>query len=219
MAERLRWDDAMTRTLALLTSALLFAAACSTAPPPPVDPVTEPTVVAAVDEAVRQGSVEGEVAAQTGRRVGRVAGVIAAVLGGPETESLDEVVDRYRRTRDAAEATAAVIGAANGAAKGAQRGYELDLEFAALQQIEGLTVIRPFPDEIEARFGSAPTQEMLEQVAAVFAGHEQRAIDIEAPGDEAYEIRTSLLALGLPDVAAYSVDGVDGIVLRVRYAS
>lgn len=219
MAERLRCNGAMTRSLALLTSTLLFAAACTTAPPPPVDPVTEPTVVAAVDEAVRQGSIEGELAAETGRRVGRVAGVLAAVLGGPETESLDEAVDRYRRTRDAAEATAAVIGAANGAVKGAQRGYELDLEFAALQQIEGLTVIRPFPDEIEARFAGAPTQEMLERVAAVFAGHEERAIDIEAPADQVSAIRESLLALGLSDVEGYSIDGLDGIVLRVRYAS
>lgn len=209
----------MARTNVLLASALLLVAACSSAPPPAVDPATEPTVAGAVDEAVRQGAIEGEVAAQTGRKVGRVVGVVAAVLGGPETETLGDTVDRYRRTRDAVEATAAVIGATNGAVKGAQRGYELDLEFAALQQIEGLTVIRPFPDQVEARFATAPTQQMLEQVAAVFIGHEERAIDIEAPGDAASEIRTSLLALGLSGIEAHSSDELEGVVLRVHYRS
>jgi hypothetical protein len=219
MAEPLRWNGAMTRSFALLSSALLLVAACSSAPPPAVDSTTEPTIAGAVDEAIREGTIEGEVAAQTGRRIGRAAGIVAAVIGGPETESVDDIVDRYRRTRDAVEATAAVIGTANGAIEGAKRGYELDLEFAALQQIEGLTVTRPFPDQLEATFTSTPTQQTLEQVAAAFAGHEERAIDIEAPGDAAYEIGTALTALGLAGVEAHANDELDGAVLRVRYRS
>jgi hypothetical protein len=234
MAEPLRWSGAseiadweivMTRSLLTVAFTFLFLVACSTsrpaAEPVPVDPVTEPTIVGAVDEAVLQGTIEGEAAAETGRRVGRVAGVIAAVFGGPESETIDETIDRYRRTRDAAETTAAVIGATKGAVEGAKRGYELDLQFAELHQIEGLEVTRPYPDIIDARFASSPSEQLLSDIAAVFAGREERVIRIEAAGNEAQAIRDSLIDLGLPasSLQARRDDELQEVVLRIRYGA
>ncbi len=215
----------MTRSLLTVAFTFLLLVACSSsrpaAEPVPVDPVTEPTIVGAVDEAVLQGTIEGEAAAETGRRVGRVAGVIAAVFGGPESETIDETIDRYRRTRDAAETTAAVIGATKGAVEGAKRGYELDLQFAELHQIEGLEVTRPYPDIIDARFASSPSEQMLGDIAAVFVGREERVIRIEAAGDEAQAIRDSLIDLGVPasSLQARRDDELQEVVLRIRYGA
>lgn len=212
----------ITRCFPALALAFLLAA-CSTAKPAsepvPVDPLTDPSIVGAVDEAVLQGSNEAVAAARTGRRIGRVAGVLAAVFAGPESESLDDTIDRYRQTRNAAEATGAVIGATKGAVAGAKRGYELDLQFAELHEIEGLEVMRPFPDEIEARFAGAPSAQTLSELAAVFVGREERAIDILAAGNGAVEIREALIALGVPGdgIDAHRDDEVRGVVLRVRY--
>ena len=211
----------MIRSFPVLAFAFLLLAACSTskpAPPIAVDPATDPSIIGAVGEAAVEGSVEAEAAAQTGRRIGRVAGVLAAVFGGPETESLDDVVDRYRRTRDAAEATGAIIGATKGATAGAKRGFEFDLQFAALHQIDGLDVVRPFPDQIDVRFAGSPSRPMLAKIAAVFAGGEERAIDIEAPGRESLDIRDSLTELGLriSSITVRRNDDVRGVVLRIR---
>lgn len=216
----------MARRFLILPFALLLLVACSTSKPAsepaPVDPVTEPTVVGALDEAVLQGTIEGEAAAETGRRVGRVAGVVAAVLGGSEKgETIGETIDRYRRTRDAVETTAAVIGATNGAVAGAKRGYELDLQFAELHKLEGLEVTRPWPDQIDARFTSSPSDELLAGIASVFAGREERAIQIEAAGDAALDIREALIALGVP-ASSFDVqrnDELEDVVLRIRYAA
>jgi hypothetical protein len=215
----------MTRYRTLLPFALLFLLACSTArpaaTPPPVDPVTDPTIVGAIDEAAREGSIQGEAAARTGRRVGRVAGVLAAVLGGPEEESLDDIVDRYRRTRDAAEATATAIGVTQGVVEGAQRGYELDLQFAELVAIEELAVLRPRPDEIDVYFETVPDAGLLARIAAVLANREERAIEIEAAEQDANGIRESLIQLGVSpfSLSTYRNDGAKDIVMRIRYQS
>jgi hypothetical protein len=215
----------MTRWFLVFALALLLLAGCSTsnpaAQPVPVDPATDPSIVGAVDEAVLEGSIEAEAAARTGRRIGRVAGVLAAVLGGPERESVDDTIDRYRRTRDAVEVTSALIGATKGAVEGAQRGYELDLQFAELHQIEGLEIFRPFPDQIDVYLGSSPDSQTLAAIAAVFAGREERAIDVEAAGDAALNIRESLIDLGVPasSLRALRDNALTGVVLRIRYRS
>jgi hypothetical protein len=215
----------MIRRLTALTFASVLLVACSTtkpaAQPVAVDPVTDPSIVGAVDEAVLQGSIEGAAAARTGRRIGRVAGVFAAVFGGPSHESLDDAIDRYRLTRDAATAAGAVIGASKGATAGAKRGFVLDLQFAELHEIEGVSVLRPFPDEIEASFTISPTQELLVRIAGVFAGREERAIDIQAPDDAALDVRESLIALGVPasSLSAHRNDELREVVLRIRYRS
>ncbi|HEY0160672.1 MAG TPA: hypothetical protein VGF28_25530 [Thermoanaerobaculia bacterium] len=215
----------MARSRSLLALLLLLVTACSTArtaaPPPPADPATEPTVAGAVDEAILQGTIEGDAASQTSRRVGRVLGVIAAVAGGPQTESVDDVVDRYRRVRDATEATGVLIATTKGAVEGAKRGYELDLQFAELQRIEGLEVTRPFPDQIDARFLDDATPAMLAEIAAVFAGQEERSIELEGPTGAACDIRASLAELGLDPYSLSAVENerLDAVVMHVRYRS
>src|SRR5436305_12799994 len=116
----------MKRVLLPLLAATMLAACASTkpAPAPAVDPVADPTIMGAVTDAADQATVEADAGAAVGRRVGRVAGVFAAVFGGPKCETLDETVARYRRTRDAFEATGAAIGLAHGGTVGANRGFE-----------------------------------------------------------------------------------------------
>ena len=213
----------MTRSLPVLSFLLLFSVACasSKAPAPAafVDPTTDPTAIGAVDEGVREGAIEGEAAARTGRRIGRVAGVVAAVLGGPERESVDDAIDRYRRTRDAVEATSALIGAADGANKGAKRGFDFDVEFSELQKIAGLEVTRPFPDEIEVRFAGRPTDEQLAALTAVFAAHETRLIDIEGAGDAAFDLRDALIERGMAgeNLEAHRDPRLHDLMLRAGY--
>ena len=211
----------MTRALAAF--ALVVLTACSSsrpavAPPPPVDPHTDPTVVGTVDEAVIESLAAVERGAAAGRAIGSVVGVIAAVFGGPRHESLDDAVDRYRLARDAGEAIGAVIGATKGMTAGAERGYELDVQFAELQKIEGIQATRPLPDEIEVRLASSPRPETLEAIAAVFEGREQRALDLEGPAEAVLSIRESLIELGVPSasLSARRNDAIDGVVLRVR---
>jgi hypothetical protein len=198
--------------------AIAFFVACSSfrPAPPPIDPVVEPTVVAAVEEAVLQGALEGEAAARVGRRVGRVAGVLAAVLGGPREESVDDMVDRYRMTRDAAIATAVVIGATHGAVEGARRGYELDLQFAELTELPGLDATRPFPDLIEVRFSEF---DVLPKIVGVLAGREERALEVEAAGNAALDVRDALIDLGVApaSVRATRNDEISGALLRIGY--
>ncbi len=187
--------------------------------PADVDPTKDPTIVGAIDEAVAQGSAEGANAVKTGRRLGRVAGVLAAVFGGPEEESIDDMVDRYRKTRDAVVITSAVVGATKGAVEGAEHGYELDVQFAELLKIDGLQATRPYPDQIDLTILDTPTPEMLNSIAAVLAGREPRAIEIESAGDAALDLRESLIDLGIPttSLSTHRNDTINGIVLHIHY--
>ena len=187
--------------------------------PADVDPTKDPTIVGAIDEAVAQGSAEGAQAVKTGRRLGRVAGVLAAVFGGPEEESLDDLVDRYRKTRDAVIITSAVVGATKGAVEGAERGYELDVQFAELLKIEGIQATRPYPDQIDVTILDMPTPETIKSIASVLVGREPRAIEIESAGDAALDLRESLIDLGVPttSLSTHRNDTIDGIVLHIYY--
>lgn len=213
----------MTRTIAAFAFVLLAACSSSRPPAPPpvivVDPHTDPTIVNGIDEAVVEGIAAAEEGAAVGRAVGRVAGVIAAVFGGPSHESLDDAVDRYRRVRDAGEAIGAVIGATQGMSEGAKRGSLFDVQFAELVKIDGVEATRPFPDEIQVRLASTPAPETLAAVAAVFAGREERALELEGAGNEVLTIREALIELGIPStsLSAHRNDAIQGVLLRVRY--
>ena len=137
----------------------------------------------------------------------------------PETESIDQTVERYRRTRDAAEAAGAVIGATKGAAAGAERGYQLDLKFAELVQIEGLDVMRPGPETIEIRVDETVSQETLERIATVLADLQERSLLLDIAGTAALDVSDALIGFGIPAslVAVDEEDGTPGAVLRVRH--
>ncbi|HEX9984449.1 MAG TPA: hypothetical protein VGF69_14400 [Thermoanaerobaculia bacterium] len=212
----------MKRCFPILGLVSFLLVACSTtrpAPEPVVDPGTEPTIVGALDEAVLQGSIEGEEAARVGRHIGRVAGVLAAVLGGSEVESVDDVIDRYRDTRDAVEITAAVIGATNGAVAGAKRGLELDQQFAELLEIEGLQVTRPAPDRIDVVFLAEPDEELLAKVIPIFANREARDFYIEAPAETARAINDALHAhaLNANSIYTHPNEDIEHPRLLIRY--
>lgn len=213
----------MTRWPNVLPLVLLLSVACASsrpAPPEPaIDPTLDPTIIGAVDEAATQAAIEGEEAARVGRRIGRVAGVIAAVAGGPSHESLDDAIDRYRNTRDAITVTSAFIGASHGAVEGAQRGFEMDLQFAELTKVQGLEVIRPYPDQIDARFRGAPTRELVAQIAAILKNREPRRVSIEGSDDYALDVRDWLIELGV-ETASLNVhrnDALPVIALHIRY--
>jgi len=210
----------MNRWFPMSAFALVLLAACSTSRPVGVvDPVTDPTIIGAIDESAREGSIAAEEGARTGHRIGQVAGVVAAVLGGPRHDTLEDAVGRYLLTRDLAEATGAIIGGSRGAKAGAKRGMELDLQFAELHKIEGVKVFRPTPDQIDVLFDESPNPAMLSQIAAVFAGREERAIDIQGPDDSSFAVRDSLIGLGVSNAAiqARRDDHLRGIIIRIRY--
>jgi len=205
---------------ALATAILLTACATTHPPVPEPDPSTEPTIVGAVEGAVVEGSMGAAAGAEVGLHIGRVAGVLAAVFGGPERESFDDMIDRYRMTRDAAVITGAVIGAAKGGIAGAKQGYDFDLQFAELHKIEGLEVIRYSADEFEGRFANAPAPEALDRIAKVFAGRQGWLIDVEGADGTAFDVRDSLIDRGLAHDAidAHRNANVRGVVLHIRAA-
>jgi len=65
-----------------------------------LNPVADATNVGAVDEAARESRERAEAGARTGRRVGIVAGTLAAVLGGPQHDSLDDMVALATSSRE-----------------------------------------------------------------------------------------------------------------------
>lgn len=210
----------MTRSVPVLgISILLFTGCAASNPPPPaVDPVTGATIVASIDEAVAEGTDDVAVGARIGRRVGVVVGVFAAVLGGPSYESVGDMVDRYRNTRDAVEITGALIGAAKSGAPGAKQGSDFDEEFAELLEIDGIEVTRPLPDRIDVAIPNQPSAEMLADIAAVLTRHVEGTIDIDAAGDAALDIRESLIDHGLiaSHVNAHRFDRITGVAMRIR---
>lgn len=206
----------MKRSIALVAVILFVACASSKKE---INPVTDPTVVGAVNAAAVEGSTEAAEAAQQGRRIGRVVGVLAAVFGGPQSESIDDTINRYRDTRDAITATSAAIGATKGAVNGAKRGFVFDQQFAELHDITGIEATRPFPDQIDVRIAKMPNDDLLATIALVFVGREERIIHIEAAGTAAPEIRESLITLGMnpSSLHAHQNDEERGIVLHVGY--
>jgi hypothetical protein len=201
--------------------AILLTACATTHPPVPnPDPSTDPTIAGAVEGAVVEGSMGAAAGAEVGLRIGRVAGVLAAVFGGPQRESVDDMIDRYRMTRDAAVITGAVIGAAKGGVEGAKQGYDFDLQFAELHKIEGLEVIRYSADEFEGRFANAPAPAALDRIAAIFTGRQGWLIDVEGADGTAFDIRDSLIDRGLTHNAidAHRNANVRGVVLHIRAA-
>lgn len=98
----------------------------------------------------------------------------------------------------------------------AKRGYGRNAQFAELSKIAGVRATRSFPDTIELRFSDL---ELLPAIAAVFAGHPPRTIDVEATGNVALEVRRDLIMRGVPESSVNAIwnDAVDGVVLRVTY--
>ena len=184
-----------------------------------LNPVADATNAGAVDEAARESRERAEAGARTGRRVGIVAGTLAAVLGGPHHDSLDDMVARYVITRDVATVTGAIIGGVKGGKEGAKRGSELDLQFAELKKIDGLDVTRPTPDRIDVYLKTVPSHETLAAIAAVFAGREQRSIDIEAADPIPLDLRDTFIDLGVPEssISVQRNDDLEGVLIRVRY--
>jgi|GEM_PF-1710279 len=215
----------MTRSFALVF-ALVASVACSTSRSSPaptgsfntIDPVREPSVASAVDEGARKAAAGAEQGAKTGRRIGRVAGVLAAIFGGSSHETLDDSIDRYRRTRDAATVVGAIIGATKGAMDGAEEGVETDTELAELLKIEGLDVTQPFPDLIEIHLPLDADRQTLTAIARVFAGHDDRTFDIEGPDDSALSVRESLIELGLTSscLSTHRSDAINEVVIHIR---
>jgi hypothetical protein len=98
----------------------------------------------------------------------------------------------------------------------AKRGYARDMQFAELTKIAGVRTTRSFPGVIEVRFSDL---ELLPAIAAVFEGRPPRAVDVEATGNVALEVRRELITRGVPEssVTAFWNDEVDGVVLRISY--
>jgi hypothetical protein len=210
----------MKRWFPMSAFALVLLAACSTSRPVVVvDPVTDPTIIGAIDESAREGSIAAEEGARTGRRIGQVAGVVAAVLGGPRHDTLEDAVGRYLLTRDLAEATGAIIGGSRGAKAGAKTRHGARPAICGTAQDRGVKVFRPTPDQIDVLFDESPNPQMLTEIAAVFAGREERAIDIQGPDDSSFAVRDSLIGLGVSNAAiqARRDDHLRGIIIRIRY--
>lgn len=211
----------MNRSLALSAVTLLLVGCASSKPIAhnEVDPVTDPTIVGAVNAAAVEGTVEAEEALRQGRKIARVAGMIAAVFGGPQSESIDDTIHRYRETRDAVTATSVAIGATKGAVNGAKRGFVFDQQFAELHDITGIEATRPFPDQIDVRIAKMPDNDLLATIALVFIGREERIIHIEAAGAAAFDVRDALITLGMDpsSLHAHQNDEERGIVMHVGY--
>lgn len=210
----------MHRWFAPLVLPLVLLCACTTTrQAPPVDPVTEPTTIGAIDEAARQADIEAAKAVRHSVAIARTAGVLAALFGGPDSESLDQTIDRYRATRDTVLVTSAIVGAIHGAHEGAQRGFELDSQFAELRLIEGVEAIRPYPDEIDVHTEDVPDRATLQRIVCALDGREQRAIEVQAAGDSVFAVRESLIDAGIPrtNVSTRRNDDMPGVVLVIRY--
>lgn len=211
----------MHRWFAPLVLPLVLLCACTTTrqAPPPFDPVNEPTTIGAADEAARQAEAEAAKAVHQSRAIARTAGVLAAIFGGPETESLDQTIDRYRATRDTVLATSAIVGAIHGAREGAKRGFEFDAQFAELRLIDGVDAMRPYPDEIDVHTDGVPDHATVERIVCALNGREPRAVEVQASGDTVFDVREALVGAGLPrtTISTRRNDEMPGVVLVIRY--
>jgi hypothetical protein len=215
----------MKRSLPALAFSLLILTACATRGPYPepseVNPVTDPTVIGAVDEAAIQGKIEGEKAAVTGHRIGIVFGTLAAVLGGGSHDSLDEAIGRYIVTHDLVATTVMLAGATKGTVEGAKHGAVLDQQFAELHAIVGVTVLRPYPDDIEIHVPIHAPGEVFDAMVNVFANREPRVLDLYGKDESILDVRDALLSRKVvaAQVNAHRDETVeDGVVIvRVRY--
>ena len=208
------------RTIPAFLLLLAVLTGCSTAKTPTVavEPIREPVVLGVHPEAP---PIELETAFKVGKGIGHVAGVLAAIFGGPGSESLDDALDRYRRVRDAAVVTAVIIGAtqAAAAAEAVEAEPVLARERAALQQLDFVRVTQPYPDQLEVRFTTPPTREMLAEVVEIVSGGESLTFTVEGPGSLLLDVRESLIVLGLPSsaVSAHRTEGAGEVVLRIRH--
>jgi hypothetical protein len=225
----------MNRRLAVPAALLLTltSAACSLLPRPPQDggrsdarsieampdPTPRSSVKAAEDHAaaVAEGADRGAV---VGRRVGRVAGVLAAIFGGPRVDTVDGMVDRYGDTRDAATVVGAAIGAAHAAH--AVEEEEIDLfeqQGIELRSIEGLQIVQRDANQIDVQFAPGiPAEKTVAAIAQVLAGGGARAVAIESPGEEALDVRESLIAHGVAAawISASRNEQLNGVVMHIR---
>lgn len=208
----------MTRRLPLLVLIAVLVAACSSTkhvpqPAPSYQPAPIPRVVDEVDET----TIRIQDALVTGRRVGRVAGLIAAVFGGGSSETLDETIDRYRRTRDAVTVAAVVVTAAKVAIDEAEVERELDTQVDLLCELDGVEVTRLSSSQLDIRFTNDPSDATLTAVANALLARGARAIAVEGPGQSSLEIRDALIALGVEPaiISAHRKNDLSGVVLRV----
>jgi hypothetical protein len=180
-----------------------------------VDPKAQPSAAAEASREAADVAADAEQGARVGHRVGVVAGFIAAIFGGGESESIEESVDRYRRTRDAITVAGAVIGAASGAAGQAEPAVAACEQFDELLKIDGIEASRPAPDRIELRSAAYPSAETIAAIAPLIEGWN---IEIEAAGDAPLELRDALIRRGIPpsSINARRIDGQTGVVIRLR---
>lgn len=208
--------------LPLFLAASLLAVACSSSRPArpsssSIEVFREPSIIGAIDQSTQEAAAQAEEGEKVGRRVGRVAGVFAAVFGGGTHDSIEQAVDRYRITRDAATVAGVLIGAVHGAKEGGERGYAFDLQFASVQAIDGLTATRPAPDQIDVELADDVSEQAIRDFASVFDDSTDRVIDIEAFDDAALDMRDALIGLGVPSqINAHRNDALRHIVLHIR---
>jgi hypothetical protein len=143
-----------------------------------------------------------------GRNIGRAVGVASAVLGGPQSEPIDDAIERYRTARDAG----AAIGELSEATKFA----------LALQQLEGVDV--NFGDDGQIDLYLVDPERAVASVANVLANGPRpldQLIEVEGPADTAFAFRDGLIEHGLAGAAieAYRADDLDGVALHIRYRS
>lgn len=194
------------RYAALLVSLLSLACATSKQPAAEIDPTTDPTAIAAVAAAAEDATNEHSSGATTGRRIGTAVGIYSAIFGGPESESIDESIARYRLARDAGQVIGGII-------SGSKRGFAFDQQMAELEKIDELDVTRPAPYVIVAQFAD-PQTKRLADVARIVNG---RTTDIVAAGDDAARVRDALIAHGAAASTLHSVrnDEARGVTLHI----
>jgi hypothetical protein len=102
------------------------------------------------------------------------------------------------------------------AGEGTKRGYALDVQFAELAKIPGVRVTRTIPGLIEVRFSDFA---VVPAIAAVLEQREPRAVDVEATGNVALDVRRELIMRGLSESSVNAIwnDEVAGVVLRITY--